>query len=117
MLTTTLRIRITLHYNRDGKFDLSLWDSVYPSDSHEVGWNAELSYDVKHINKAYESIIVENKVECRGNVSPTEVSPNENSWILRPLYYLSHGLFIPDRCVPTLDCMKVQVETRQFGLY
>ncbi len=38
----------------------------------------------------------------RDNVSPTEVSPNENSCILRSLYYLSLGLIIPDRCVPTL---------------
>ncbi len=39
---------------------------------------------------------------CRDNVYLSDVSPNKNSWILRPLYYLSLGLIIPDRCVPTL---------------
>jgi hypothetical protein len=38
---------------------------------------------------------------CRVNVSPTNVSPTESSWMLRPLYDVSLGLIIPDRCVPT----------------
>ncbi len=54
---------------------------------------------------------------CRYDVSPSNVSSNENSWILRSLYYLSIGLNIPDRWVLTLDCMKKLGVTRQFGLF
>jgi hypothetical protein len=53
---------------------------------------------------------------CRDNVSPTDVSPNENSCIMLRLYYLSLGLNIPVPCVPTLDHMKELIVTSQFGL-
>ena len=39
----------------------------------------------------------------RVDVSPTDVSPTENSWMLRPLNIASLGYCAPDRCVPTLD--------------
>ena len=35
--------------------------------------------------------------------SPTDVSPTESSWMLRPLNKASLGYYAPDRCVPTLD--------------
>jgi hypothetical protein len=37
---------------------------------------------------------------CRVDVSPTDVSPAENSWMLRPLNKASLGYYAPDRCVP-----------------
>jgi hypothetical protein len=40
---------------------------------------------------------------CRVDVSPTDVSPTESSWMLRPLDKASLGYCTPDRCVPTLD--------------
>jgi len=43
---------------------------------------------------------------CRVDVSPTDVSPIENSWMLRPLNKASLGYCVPDRCVPTLDRIK-----------
>jgi hypothetical protein len=49
--------------------------------------------------------------QCRVDVSPTNVSLTENSWILQPSYYLSLGLIIPDRCVPSLDRMEELVIT------
>jgi hypothetical protein len=36
-------------------------------------------------------------------VSPTDVSPTENSRMLRPLNKASLGYCVPDLCVPTLD--------------
>ena len=39
----------------------------------------------------------------RVDVSPTDVSPTENSWMLRPLNKASLRYCVPDRCVPTLD--------------
>jgi hypothetical protein len=55
-------------------------------------------------------------MDRRDDVSPIEVSPNQKSWISYPLYDLTLGLIIPDRCVPILDTMKELVVTRQFGL-
>ncbi len=43
---------------------------------------------------------------CRVDVSPTNVSPTENSWMLRPLNKASLGYCVPDRCVPALDLVK-----------
>jgi hypothetical protein len=43
---------------------------------------------------------------CRVDVSPTDVSPTENSWMLRPLNKASLGYCVPDRCVPPLDRVK-----------
>jgi hypothetical protein len=40
---------------------------------------------------------------CSVDVSPTDVSPTESSWMLRPLKKASLGYCVPDRCVPTLD--------------
>ncbi len=40
---------------------------------------------------------------CRVDVSPTDVSPTESSWMLRPLNKLSLGYYAPDRSIPTLD--------------
>jgi hypothetical protein len=40
---------------------------------------------------------------CRVDVSPTDVSPTENSWMLRPLNKASLGYCVPDQCAPTLD--------------
>ncbi len=42
----------------------------------------------------------------RVDVSPTDVSPTESSWMLRPLNKASLGYCVPDRCVPTLDRVK-----------
>jgi hypothetical protein len=39
--------------------------------------------------------------QCRVDVSPTE-----NSWMLRPLNKASLECCVPDRCVPTLDRVK-----------
>ncbi len=39
---------------------------------------------------------------CKDDDTPTDVSPNKKPSILRPLYYLSIALIIPDRCVPTV---------------
>ncbi len=46
---------------------------------------------------------------------PTDVSPTENSWMLRPLNKASLGYCAPDRCVPTLD--RVKHGTRSVGKY
>jgi hypothetical protein len=46
---------------------------------------------------------VKNSYGCRVDVSPNDVSPTENSWMLRPLNKASLGNCVPDRCVPTLD--------------
>jgi hypothetical protein len=51
----------------------------------------------------------------RVDVSPTDVSPTENSWMLRPLNKASLGYCVPDRCVPTLD--RVNHETSSVGRY
>ncbi len=40
------------------------------------------------------------------DVSPTDVSPTKNSWMLRPWNKASLGHCVPDRCVPTLDRVK-----------
>jgi hypothetical protein len=45
-------------------------------------------------------------VQCRVDVSPTDVSLTENSWMFRPLNKASHGYCVPDRCVLTLDHVK-----------
>ncbi len=42
----------------------------------------------------------------RVDVSPTDVSPTESSWMLRPLNKASLGYCVPNRCVPTLDRVK-----------
>ncbi len=42
----------------------------------------------------------------RVDVSHTDVSQTENSWMLRPLNKASLGYCVPDRCIPTLDCVK-----------
>jgi hypothetical protein len=39
-------------------------------------------------------------------MSSTDVSPTENSWILRPLNKASLVYYAPDRCVLTLDLVK-----------
>jgi hypothetical protein len=44
--------------------------------------------------------------QCRVDVSPTDVSPTENSWMFRPLNKASLGYCGPDRCGPTLDHIK-----------
>jgi len=51
---------------------------------------------------------------CRVDVSPTDVSPTENSWMLRPWNKASLGHCVPDRCVPTLD--RVKHGTSSIGL-
>ncbi len=51
---------------------------------------------------------------CRVDVSPTDVSPTENSWMLRPLNKASLGYCVPDWCVPTLD--HVEHGTSSVGL-
>ena len=43
------------------------------------------------------------QLKCRVDVSPTDVSLTESSWMLRPLNKASLGYCAPDRCVPTLD--------------
>ncbi len=48
-------------------------------------------------------------------MSPTDVSPTENSWMLRPLNKASLGYCAPDRCVPTLD--RVKHGTSSVGSY
>jgi len=42
---------------------------------------------------------------CRVDVSLTDVSLTENSWMLRPLNKASLGYCALDQCVPTLDCV------------
>jgi hypothetical protein len=46
------------------------------------------------------------KLRCRVDVSPTDVSPTENSWLMRPLNKESLEYCVPDRCFPTLDRVK-----------
>jgi hypothetical protein len=55
------------------------------------------------------------KGRCRVDVSPTDVSPTENSWMLRPLNKASPGYCVPDRCVLTLD--RVEHGTSSVGRY
>ncbi len=43
---------------------------------------------------------------CRVDLSPTDVSPTGNSWMLGPLNKASLGYCAPDQCVPTLDRIK-----------
>jgi hypothetical protein len=45
-------------------------------------------------------------LRCRVYVSPIDVSPTKNSWMLRPLNKASLGYCVPDRCVSTLDSVK-----------
>jgi hypothetical protein len=45
-------------------------------------------------------------MQGRVDVAPTDVSPTENSGMLRPLNKASLGYCVPDRCVPTLDRVK-----------
>jgi hypothetical protein len=52
-------------------------------------------------------------IGCRVDVSPTDVSPTENSWMLRPLNKASLGHCVPDRCVPTLDRVKHAITLHQ----
>ncbi len=52
---------------------------------------------------------------CRVDVSPTDASPTENSWMLRPLNKASLRYCVPDRCVPTLD--RVNHKTSSVGRY
>ncbi len=47
-----------------------------------------------------------NQAVLRVDVSPTDVSLTESSWMLRPLNKASLGYFPPDQCVPTLDRIK-----------
>jgi hypothetical protein len=42
----------------------------------------------------------------RVEVTPTDVSPTENFWMLGPLNKASFGYCASDRCVPTLDRVK-----------
>jgi hypothetical protein len=51
----------------------------------------------------------------RVDVSPTDVSLTENSWMLRPFNKASLGYCVPDQCVPTLD--RVKHETSSVGRY
>jgi hypothetical protein len=55
------------------------------------------------------------KSQCRVDVPPTDVSPTENSWMLRPLNKASLRYCVPDRGVPTLD--RVNHETSSVGRY
>jgi hypothetical protein len=48
-------------------------------------------------------------------VSPTDVSPTENSWMLRPLNKTSLKYCVTDQCVPNLD--RVKHETSSVGRY
>ncbi len=48
-------------------------------------------------------------------MSLTDVSPTENSWMLRPLNKASLGYCAPDRFVPTLD--RVKHGTSSVGRY
>ncbi len=52
---------------------------------------------------------------CRVDVSPTDVSLTENSWMLRPLNKASLGYCATDQCVPTLD--RVKHGTRSVSRY
>jgi hypothetical protein len=38
---------------------------------------------------------------CNVSLSPTDVSPTENSWMLHPLDKVSLGYFAPDRTIPS----------------
>ncbi len=49
-------------------------------------------------------------------MSPTDVSPTESSWMLRPLNKASLGYCVPDRCVPTLDCVSSAAITASVSL-
>jgi hypothetical protein len=49
-------------------------------------------------------------------VSPTNVSPTENSWMLRPLNKASLEYCVPDRCVPTLDRAPLAAISASVGL-
>jgi hypothetical protein len=65
----------------------------------------------------HNSVLGTSRPGCRDDVSLTDVSPNENSWILCSLHYLFLGLMIADQCVPTLDLLKELVVISQFGLW
>ncbi len=54
-------------------------------------------------------------IGCRVEVSPTDVSPTENSWMLRLLNKASLGYCVPDQCFPTLD--RVKHGTSSVGRY
>ncbi len=43
-------------------------------------------------------------------MSPTDVSLTENSWMLRPLNKASLRYCAPDRCVPTLDRINMELD-------
>ncbi len=85
--------------------------------------NASLERDVASITDVsrswttsrYFSLLYTIPSGCRVDVSPTDVSPTENSWMLRPLNKASLGYCVPDRCVPTLD--RVKHGTSSVGRY
>jgi hypothetical protein len=52
---------------------------------------------------------------CRVDVFPTDVSPTENSWMLRPLNKAFLRYWAPDRCVSTMH--HVQHGTSSVGRY
>jgi hypothetical protein len=39
---------------------------------------------------------------CNVSISPTDVSPTENSWMLHPLNKVSLGYFAPERTISSL---------------
>ncbi len=49
-------------------------------------------------------------------MSPTDVSPTESSWMLRPLNKASLGYCVPDQCVPILDRVKHGTIAASVGL-
>jgi len=57
----------------------------------------------------------EHSLRCRVDVSPTDVSPTESSWMLRPLNKASLGYCVPDQSVPTLD--RIELGTSSVGRY
>ncbi len=68
-----------------------------------------------HICLTAKNRVILYRCMCRVDVSPTDVSPIENSWMLRPLNKVSLGYCAPDRCVPTLD--RDKHETCSVGRY
>ncbi len=90
-LNKDLRKTKNLHFNVDLENMIKM--TLKNQGTFWLTWSNTKRWIVQHIETH----------GCRVDVSPTDVSPTESSWMLRPLNKLSLGYYVPDRSVPTLD--------------
>jgi hypothetical protein len=79
------------------------WMRILPKKGDPSGPNRSLKPQPKTLQR--EPVFV-GPFGCSLQGCRVDVSPTENSWMLRPLNKASLGYCVPDRCVPTLDRVK-----------